>query len=78
MNLQLLNEFMRDELDNTTALLDLLESGGGIRQILRAENPGDEDSFLLGPDLLENLKLKRQIMRRHWMDAEEFLASPHK
>jgi hypothetical protein len=77
-DLQLLNEFMRDELDNTTELIELLDAGGGMRQILTAENPGDEDTFLLGPDLLENLKLKREIMRRHWLDAEEFLAPPHK
>ena len=29
-DLQMLNEFMRDELDNTTELIQLLESGGGI------------------------------------------------
>jgi hypothetical protein len=54
-----------------------LESGG-LAQVLTAADPADEDPFLLGPDLLIQLKLKRQIMRRHWLDAEEFLFPPHK
>ena len=76
-DLQMLNEFMRDELDNTTELIRLLERGG-MAQVLTATDPADEDPFLLGPDLLTQLKLKRQIMRRHWLDAEAFLSSPHK
>ena len=76
-DLQMLNDFMRDELDNTSELIQLLEQGGGS-QVLTAANAGDEDPFLLGPHLLQNLQLKRQIMRRHWLDAEEFLSPPHK
>jgi hypothetical protein len=76
-DLQMLNEFMRDELDNTTELIQLLE-GGGMSQVLTAAEPADEDTFLLGPHLLQQLQLKRQIMRRHWLDAEEFLSPPHK
>lgn len=76
-DLQLLNEFMRDELDNTTDLISLLEKGG-MSQVLLAKDPADEDPFLLGPDLLNQLRMKCQIMRRHWLDAEQFLSSPHK
>ena len=76
-DLQMLNESMRDELDNTTELIRLLESGG-LAQVLTAVDPADEDPFLLGPDLLNQLKLKRRIMRRHWLDAEQYLAPPHK
>ncbi|MEA2735635.1 MAG: hypothetical protein QOE14_2086 [Humisphaera sp.] len=76
-DLQRLNEFMRDELDNTTELIQLLEAGGAS-QILTAADPADEDTFLLGPELIAQLKLKRRIMRRHWLDAERFLASPLK
>jgi len=65
---------MRDELDNTTELLQLLESGG-ITQVLTAADPADEDPFLLGPALVEQLKKKRQIMRKHWLDAESHLAT---
>ena len=53
-DLQMLNEFMRDELDNTTELIQLLE-GGGSSQVLTATDPADEDPFLLGPHLLQSL-----------------------
>lgn len=76
-DLQRLNELLRDELDNTVALIELLQSGG-IRQVLTASDPADEDTFLLGPDLIGQLKHKCRIMRRHWIDAEPFLAPPHK
>jgi hypothetical protein len=76
-DLQLLNEFIRDEMDNTVELVRLLEAGG-LRQILTATNPADEDPFLLGPDLVSQLKLKCNIMQRHWLDAEAYLAPPHK
>jgi hypothetical protein len=73
----MLNDFMRDELGNTTQLIHLLEQGGRS-QVLTAGDPADEDPFLLGPYLLQNLQLKRRIMRRHWLDAEKFLSPPHK
>jgi len=75
--LQYLVEFMRDELDNTTTLLKVLENGG-MSQILTAKNPADEDTFLLGPDLVNQLRQKLAIMRAHWLDSEQYLASPHK
>jgi hypothetical protein len=68
---------MRDELDNTTDLIRLLESGG-MRQVLTATDPADEDPFLLSPDLVNQLKQKMRIMRHHWLDAEQHLAMPHK
>jgi hypothetical protein len=77
LDLQYLNEFMRDELDNTVELTSLLENGG-TSQVLTADRPEDEDVFLLGPNLVSQLKLKAQIMRRHWTDAERYLMTPHK
>jgi hypothetical protein len=77
-DLQLLNEFMRDELDNTSALIELLESDGGMSQVLTAADRADEDTFLLGPDLIDQLRSKCRIMRRHWLDAEDYLSPPHK
>jgi hypothetical protein len=76
-DLQMLNEFMRDELDNTTELIRILEDGG-LRQVLTAKGAADEDTFLLGPDLIQQLRDKCRIMRRHWLDAERYLATPHK
>ena len=76
-DLQMLNEFMREELDNTAELIDILQSGG-MSQVQVAPTAEQEDTFLLGPDLVAQLRKKRQIMRRHWKDAERYLATPHK
>lgn len=75
--LQAFNSIMRDELDNTVELINVLENGG-MDFIAHAKTPKYEDSFLLGPDLIDQLKLKRKIMIRHWADIEGYMASPFK
>ena len=70
-------EILRDELDNTNELIAMLEDGG-IELVARAKDPRYEDTFLLGPDLIDQLKKKASIMREHWLDAQKYLASPHK
>ncbi len=75
--LQVFNTLMRDELDNTLDLIDLLEAGG-MKFISHADDTFHEDTFLLGPDLIEQLKLKRKIMLAHWTDIESFMATPFK
>jgi hypothetical protein len=76
-DLQILNETMRDELDNAADMVSLLENGG-MRQVLVAPTPQEEDTFLLGPNLVEQLKKKMAIMRAHWIDAQNYMATPHK
>ena len=76
-DLLLLHELMRDELDNTARLVDILENGG-LRQLALAPAPELEDTFLLGPDIVGQLKQKMAIMRRHWLDASHYMAPPHK
>ncbi|MCL2640953.1 MAG: hypothetical protein FWD53_08930, partial [Phycisphaerales bacterium] len=76
-DLQLMLSYVRDELDNTTEMISLLENGG-MRQMLVAEKAEDEDTFLLGPDLIQQLRKKCAIMRRHWLDAEAHMTMPHK
>ena len=76
-DLQDFNKIMRDELDNTNELIALLENGG-MDLINHAEDQNLEDTFLLGPDLIENLKQKMKIMLDHWLDIEDYLASPFK
>jgi hypothetical protein len=71
------NVIMRDELDNTQNLIDLLENGG-MDLINHAKDPSSEDTFLLGPDLIKQLKQKRKIMLAHWLDIEDYLTSPYK
>lgn len=76
-DLQDFNQIMRDELDNTNELIVLLENWG-MELINHAEDSQLEDTFLLGPNLIENLKQKRKIMLDHWLDIEDYLASPFK
>jgi len=76
-DLQLLNGYMRDELDNAAEMIALLENGG-MRQMVLADNAKDEDTFLLGPDLIGQLKKKCAIMRRHWRNAEAYMTIPLK
>jgi hypothetical protein len=71
------NQIMRDELDNTNELIALLEHGG-MDLINHAEDQKLEDTFLLGPDLIDNLKQKRKIMLDHWLDIEDYMTSPFK
>ena len=76
-DLQAFNAIMRDELDNAQELIGLLEDGG-MEFICHAEDPAYEDTFLLGPDLIDQLKLKRKIMLGHWVDIEGYLTTPFK
>jgi len=71
------NEIARDEFDNTNELIELLENGG-LELVAMAKDPRYEDTFLLGPDLIEQLKKKARIMRAHWLDVQDYLAPPHK
>lgn len=75
--LQKFNAVMRDELDNTVEFIEILENGG-MEFICHAENSKYEDSFLLGPDLVDQLKKKRKIMLKHWTDIESYMTTPLK
>jgi hypothetical protein len=76
-DLQAFNAVMRDELDNTQELIDLMENGG-MNLICHATDPRYEDTFLLGPNLIDQLRLKRKIMLLHWTDIEGYLTTPFK
>lgn len=76
-DLQAFMTVMRDELDNALELIHVLENGG-MEFISHAEAPRYEDTFLLGPDLIDQLKLKRRIMLKHWTDIEGYMATPFK
>jgi hypothetical protein len=72
-DLLLWNEIQRDELDNTNELINLL-AAGGLDLFARAGNARDEDTFLYGPDVLDQMKTKVRIMREHWFDGQQYLA----
>ena len=76
-DLLLMNECMRDELDNAAELIDLLEADG-MDVICHARPPEKEDTFLLGADLVDQVRKKMKIMRAHWLDAAKHLATPMK
>jgi hypothetical protein len=76
-DLQKFNNIMRDELDNTAELENLLKHGG-IKVICLAKDNVHEDCFLLNPDLIGQLKKKRRIMTDHWRDIEDYMTSPFK
>jgi hypothetical protein len=72
-----LYNILRDELDNTQELIDLMNNGG-LPWVVKSSDQKYEDAFLLGPNLLQQLKLKRTIMLQHWQDAQDYLFSPFK
>ena len=68
---------MRDELEITQDMIDILEDGG-MELICYAKPPFPEDTFILGPELIDQLKKKRKIMLAHWTDIEGYLVTPFK
>ncbi len=76
-DLQKFNSIMRNELDNTEELIDILEAGGE-KLLCFAKNAAYEDCFLLGPDIVSQLKKKREIMLDHWRDIEDYMTTPFK
>jgi hypothetical protein len=69
------NEIQRDELDNTNELINLL-GNGGLELVARARSAKDEDTFLYGPNLVDDMKKKVAIMREHWTDGQHYLTPP--
>lgn len=71
------NSIQRDELDNTEELIALLEHGG-LKSIACAQDKLDEDTFVVGPEIIASLKEKAHLMRREWLDVQQYLTSPLK
>ena len=71
------NEIMRDELDNTAELINILELNG-TNELCLAKDAAHEDCFLLGTDIIGQLKMKYKIMISHWRDIEDYMTTPFK
>jgi hypothetical protein len=71
------NAIMRDELDNTAELTQLLQHGG-LGNLCLARDNAHEDCFLLNRDIIGQLKKKYKIMVDHWRDIEDYLTTPFK
>jgi len=76
-DLQIFNAIMRQELDNTAELENILKHGG-LQVLCLAKDAAHEDCFLLNPDIIGQLKKKQKIMIDHWRDIEDYLTTPFK
>ena len=57
----------RHDVDNTLELANLLESGKEVL-VLTAPTAAEEDIFLLGPDLVQQLRKKAAITLKHQLE----------
>jgi hypothetical protein len=64
-----LRKIAREEFDNVAELIELIESQPG-KVLEHASSPAEESVFMLGPNLLADLKRKLDIMLDHWHDYE--------
>ncbi|MDA0990289.1 MAG: hypothetical protein O3A51_06020, partial [Verrucomicrobia bacterium] len=60
---------MRWELDNTYELIDILKKAPEPI-FWTAPHPSFEGQLIMGPNILEQLEKKVDIMLRHWRDSE--------
>ncbi len=65
-----MRKIARSELDNTQELIDLIDANAGNRLFDCADSPETESVFKLGPNLVEDLRRKREVMLDHWHDYE--------
>ena len=75
VNSEHLERVMRRELDNTQALIKLLEEKGFEPLLPLAKKAEDENTFLFGPDLASQLKRKASLMLDHWYDSQRLFAN---
>ncbi len=71
----LMLETVRQEIDNTALLIQLLESSGATILDL-APTKELEDIRRLGPDVVDQLKLKLKIMNAKWLDYNRLFTTP--
>jgi hypothetical protein len=69
-----LRKIAREELDNMTELIELCESGTGT-VVEHARSREEESVFILGPNLVADLRRKSDIMLDHWHDYERLYPS---
>jgi hypothetical protein len=64
-----MRKIAREELDNITELIELVEAHG--RSVVHfAAAPEEESVFVLGPNLAADLRRKLDVMLDHWQDYE--------
>lgn len=65
-----LRKIAREDLDNTMELIELLKDDEKCELFDRAKTKKDETVFIYGPDIVECLKRKMDIMLDHWQEYE--------
>ena len=69
-------ETARREIDNTAVLIDIIKSTDDPILDL-APVPEEEHIVRLGPQLVDQLKKKINIMNAHWMDYDRIFTRPN-
>ena len=71
-------ETVRREIDNTSNLIALLQSQDHISNVIDHAKTKDEEYVrLLGPDLIDQLRKKINIMNAHWIDYNKIFTRPN-
>ena len=72
---QALQQLMRSELENTCELISLLRRASEPL-LLTEDRKSDEGYFRFGPDVIEQLEKKAELIQRHWRDADGLFFMP--
>jgi hypothetical protein len=72
----LLIDTARADLDNTALLIDILQDSEE-RILMAADSPEDERIRMLGPDLIEQLRMKLKVMNARWNDYNLLFTPPN-
>ncbi|MFW5980844.1 MAG: hypothetical protein ACOCRB_02350 [Halanaerobiaceae bacterium] len=71
-----IHNVVRREIDNTKELIEILNDTEE-KQMYLAPSSGKEDIFLLGPDIIDQLKKKINIMLKHKEDHDRLYIRPN-
>lgn len=75
MQLQMIYNLQRSELDNTNELIEILQKSPEPL-IVSTPDKSQEGFYRYGPDLIDQLKKKVELMQKHWRDVDEFYFRP--
>jgi hypothetical protein len=75
MQLQVIYRLQRSELDNTNELIGILQKSSEPL-IVSVSDKSQEGFYKYGPDLIDQLRNKVELMLRHWRDVDELYFRP--
>jgi hypothetical protein len=73
--LQVIYALQRSELDNTNELIKILKTSPEPL-IVSASDKSQEGFYRYGPDLVDQLEKKVELMLKHWRDVDELYFRP--